>query len=351
MSLDNIRDFLNTISHIPPLIDTIIDYTDNDIVTRYYKFNVNNNLKKTIIKRHTLIYGQIQSGKTQKIIDTIKKHNSYKIILVIQNSLLVLNQYISRFKSENLKLNIIDSSHNKLTNGINIILNNKHRKKYILNVNLNLYILFFDEADLTYKSFKPFYGFKRYYITATPFNMKVQFDNTIEITPPINYYGLNELTVNVYDNDYSNVFQDFIDQKSGILLITTFRLIETMIELSMMLSIKYPNLTFIVLNSTVKQVNNGFVKIIKKQSINKIIDNLQNESHIVFISHRLASRGLSFVSSDYKRHLTHQILKLNTNVVSNIQKTRLCGIYSSNLELKLYVNCLKLFEKTTSYLI
>jgi hypothetical protein len=192
MCLDNIRDFLNNISHIPPLIDSIIEYTDNDIITRYYKFNVNNNLKKMIIKRHNLIYGQIQSGKTQKIIDTIKKHNCYKIILVIQNSLLVLNQYITRFKSEKLKLNIIDSSHNKLTNGINIILNNKHRKKYIMNVNLNLYVLFFDEADLTYKTFKPYLGFKRYYITATPFYMKIDFDNTIEILPPNNYYGLNE---------------------------------------------------------------------------------------------------------------------------------------------------------------
>jgi hypothetical protein len=135
------------------------------------------------------------------------------------------------------------------------------------------------------------------------------------------------------------------------MLITTFQLIETMIDLSVILSLKYPDLTFIVLNSTVKQVNNGSVKIIKKQSINKLIDKFKNQTHFVFIAHRLASRGLSFVSSDYKRHLTHQILKLNTNVVSNIQKTRLCGIYSPNQELKLYVNCLKMFEKTTSYLI
>lgn len=345
MSLNNIFNFLNNVSHIPPIIENIIDYTDNDILTTYFRYNISLKLKKYIMKNDILVYGKVQSGKTNEIINIIYTHNCYKIILVIQNSIMVLNQYITRFNSCNLQVNVIDSNNTKINNGINIILNNKHRRKFLSNKNLKSFIFLFDEADLTCNYYNLSIGFKRYYITATPFNMKIPFDKIIHINEPFNYYGLDKLQIDYFDLDYSNVFNDFLNQPSGILLISHHILIEDMLNSALQLSLIYPNITFITLNSVVNKITNGSVKKLKKQSINKIIDSFNTTSHLVFISHRLSCRGLSYVNSSFTRNITHQILYLSNNISNNIQKLRICGIYKNNPTLKLYINSFDLFKK------
>jgi len=345
MSLNNIFNFLNNVSHIPPIIENIIDYTDNDILTKYFRYNISLKLKKYIMKNDILVYGKVQSGKTNEIINIMYTHNCYKIILVIQNSIMVLNQYITRLNSCKLQVNIIDSNNTKINNGINIILNNKHRRKFLSNTNLKSFIFIFDEADLTCNSYNLSIGFKRYYITATPFNMKIQFDKIINVKEDLNYYGIDKLQVDYFDFNYSNVFDDFLKQPSGILLISHYILIEDMINSALHLSLIYPNLTFITLNSDINKIINGSIKKIKKQSINKIIDSFNNTSHLVFISHRLSCRGLSYVNSNFTRHITHQILYLSNNICNNIQKLRICGNYKNNPILKLYINNFYIYEK------
>jgi hypothetical protein len=78
-------------------------------------------------------------------------------------------------------------------------------------------------------------------------------------------------------------------------------------------------------------------KIIKQKSINKIIDSLNQYSHIIIIADRCANRGLSFTSSDYSRHLTHQIASIKSTVNTFVQSLRLCGKYSNKPNLNLYI--------------
>jgi hypothetical protein len=79
---------------------------------------------------------------------------------------------------------------------------------------------------------------------------------------------------------------------------------------------------------------------IKGGMISEVLQSLKDKkvSHpIIIFAGDLSGRGLSYVSSDYKWHLTHQRL-----IVSNtcpepelIQKVRLCGVYSDDRPLRL----------------
>jgi hypothetical protein len=79
------------------------------------------------------------------------------------------------------------------------------------------------------------------------------------------------------------------------------------------------------------------IKNIKEKTISKIIDSLKEHKHIIFIANRLSNRGLSYVSSDYTIHLTHQITKVKTSVSSFLQSLRILGIYQDNKRLTLTI--------------
>ena len=63
-----------------------------------------------------------------------------------------------------------------------------------------------------------------------------------------------------------------------------------------------------------------------------------NHSHISIISGHLASRGISFVSTDYSLHLTDQYLYAakNTHGENLLQSLRILGCYSDNIPLTLW---------------
>jgi hypothetical protein len=104
------------------------------------------------------------------------------------------------------------------------------------------------------------------------------------------------------------------------------------------LSKLHPTVPIVLLMSNKKLFLNGKVKILRNISINKIIDNLSNNNHIIFIANRLSNRGLSYVSSDYKRHLTHQITKVKAKTTNFLQSLRILGIYQNKPKLTLVIN-------------
>jgi hypothetical protein len=81
-----------------------------------------------------------------------------------------------------------------------------------------------------------------------------------------------------------------------------------------------------------------------KLSINNILQYIKDEirevGNIVIASGRLASRGINFTSTDYKWHLTHQVLymsKMSTNQ-DLVQSIRLCGCYNDDIPLTLFTS-------------
>ena len=114
----------------------------------------------------------------------------------------------------------------------------------------------------------------------------------------------------------------------------------------------YSHIPIVVLNSYKYLYLNKKITYCKHKSVNKLIDSLNKHSHIIIIADRCANRGLSFTSSDYSRHLTHQIINIKNNVTGFLQSLRIFGIYKPEITLKIYIDDKqqKLFEKYVKFI-
>lgn len=334
------------------LMDKIVLYTSDlcvaDTLQPYITQYVYDKFEKNI-----LIYGQVQGGKTKEIVNILKssKYNNINKVLVVQNSLLVLRQYISRLRGEGIAFQVVDRYTTELKTNVLIVLNNKYRYAYFSKLITDKYILLLDEADQTYKNC-PLTAYKTFHITATPFYPKkagIMFDKIIEVETHKNYYGLNKLQVEEVV-DVEAAVNDFMKTKTGMMLINKYSYIEEMQHCARTLSRKYTLVPVVLLTTEKIMFLNGKHHKIGTKPISKVIDALDGYPHVVFIANRLSNRGLSYVSSDYKRHLTHQVTKIRTYVNSFIQSLRILGIYTDSPQLKLYVDSEERFEKHKNYI-
>jgi len=83
----------------------------------------------------------------------------------------------------------------------------------------------------------------------------------------------------------------------------------------------------------------------KKISINEALQRIKDLNdyeikYIAIIAGNLASRGLSYVSTDYGWHLTHELLNCSSNTTGTIitQACRLCGCYSDDIPLEMFTS-------------
>ena len=304
------------------------------------------------IEKNILIYGDVQGGKTNEIIKYINENETRQKILIIQNSLLVLKQYEQRFKLSNIDYQVVDKNTKMINKKLVLILNNKHRYNYFKKIEPLHYILMLDESDQTINacSIKKSKSVRKtVYITATPYN-KTLYDRCIKVPENANYYGINDLnlTLNSADDNVASV-EKFLETKTGIMLINKYSYVGQMTHWAKKLSEEFKDVPVVLLTSEKIKYLSAKKKYIKQKSISKIIDSLKDHSHIIFIANRLSNRGLSYVSSDYTRHITCQITKIKANVSSFLQSLRILGIYNSkdpqNLELIIDDHEEKLFEK------
>jgi hypothetical protein len=316
-----------------------------DIFKKYISKYVYDKMEKNI-----LIFGDVQSGKTKEIINYIKKEKDEYKVLVLQNSLLVLKQYISRFKSENIKFQIISKNTKEIKEKLIIIINNAHRYQYFQHFNLKKYILMIDEADMCINSC-PLEGYKNVHITATPYNFKskktIHYDREITVQKSKNYYDFNRLTM-IINDDVTDIVRNFLTTNNGMMLINRYNTVLEMNLCALNLSARFHSTPIIVLSSQkTYYLNFERVQLKQKDSVSNIIDSFKDHKHIIFIANRLANRGVSFVSSDYKRHLTHQITKVKSNLANYIQSVRLLGVYEDNPNLSLYItsDCPQMINK------
>lgn len=321
------------------ILDQIVlesnDFTVASTLRQYISEYVYDYTVKTV-----LIYGDVQGGKTKEIVKVLKSKyygNNLKV-LVIQNSLLVLKQYVNRLQSEGVEFQVITKDTKVINSKTVIVMGNSYRYKYFRLLCKSKYILIMDEADLVVKTC-PLEGYKTYFVTATPYTLiaKVEFNEIINVERNSDYYGINEVKTMKYTSA-KDVLLDFLNEKQGMMLITTYTAVSDMHEQAAMISESHKKVPVIVLSSLKMMYIGGRVlPLPKSASVTSIIDNLCGYSHVVFIAHRLASRGLSYTSSDYKRHLTHQVAKVQLDVTRFLQSLRLLGVYSFDEKLKLYI--------------
>ena len=305
-------------------------------------------------KRRILIYGQVQSGKTAAILEAIQKpvYDKLQKIIVIQNSLLVLNQYQQRLKDAGITYQVIKKNTRNLASDVLILMNNKARyAKYCKLTASNTatppkYVLFMDECDSYYKGTHPLAknAVHEYYITATPRNkqyMTPGFFHTVERIPASSEYkGMHHIDIEYSDSPVISVVEKFTREiPTGMLLINAYRYIAEMECVGRMLSYHYEEIPIVLLNSERKIFYRGKTMVLKYMSIAAIIDRLKSLPHVIFISNRMSLRGLSYCSSDYTRHLTHQYSNFSDGITitNSLQRMRLLGKYGDDTPLKLIV--------------
>lgn len=330
-------------------------------------------------KYKKLIYGEVQSGKTAKIIEELRMANSvsFPSILVIQNSLLVLKQYVNRLTEAGIDFQVLDSKTKKIEKPVVVLMNNVYRnKKYVsLSDKPENYRVVLDESDLTIKNLTienniVENSYSEVHVTATPFISKYKnyFDKIEKINKTSEYFGIDKVDVKVVPcevknkidvYDYKYVVNDFIKTPTGILFINHLRCIDKMVSCANIISNMFTTIPVIVMTSEKMVFINGQMKSHYMNNVSKLLDKYENHKHIIIIANRLANRGLSYTNSTYTRHLTHQLSYINCkskNIIKSkithfLQRCRMFGKYTDEPRLTMYLssNCVEKFEKYREY--
>jgi len=286
-----------------------------------------------------LIYGEIQSGKTEKIINEARR-SKLPVLLIVQNSQLVRQQYKMRFDKAGVPLQVVRKSTTALTERVVVLMNNKNQMaKYMALNPPKTYTIILDESDLT--QFHPLRANAsvEIHVTATPFRYRPStFDEIQFVDKHPNYYGLDKVLLKPIPSviDYLAIAREFRASR-GILLINTFTRIEQMKTVAMNLSSAHPTVPVILLTTDKGVYTNRVFARIRGNSLNRILDLYAAESHVIIVANRMATRGISFTNSDHTTHITHQVSNPNT-ITGFLQKCRILGIYPNLPQLTLYVD-------------
>ena len=331
------------------IVSKIVQYTGDRIVLWILRKYMNPAEYNEILlnKRRILIYGQVQSGKTAAILAAMQRplYDNLRKIIVIQNSLLVLKQYQQRLDETGLSYQIVNTKTCEITADIVILMNNKMRYTKLQSIALSLqkYILFMDESDSYERGRHPLSvnAIHEYYVTATPQHktyMTPGFFHTVErVAATSSYKGLHNITVEYNDTSVISIVDQFLREiNTGMLLINAYRYISEMESVGYLLMDTFAELPIVILNTERKLLYKGKTYRLN-MAISEIIDFLKKNPHIVFIANRMSLRGLSYCSSDYSRHLTHQYsnFKDGITITNSLQRMRLLGKYVDDVPLKL----------------
>lgn len=317
---------------------------------------------------NTLLYGQVQSGKTGKIMDYIQSYRPGELkVLVLQNSRFMLSQYTNTFNKLGIKF--LEINHKNATNPLTdeqviITIHNKFRVEYVNEFleNNNIkkdYGLILDESDQYIQSIRRTRLFKNaknvLHVTATPFiftrdfNNDLSIDNVVEIKPKDNYVGIDKVEIRqiahykpkTTDNNYVNnlarwntdrivkilciINEDFIINSTGFMLINCFRFVKEMVEAGGIISNAYYNVPVIIASTRKCVIINGVVTNIKAKSMQEMVDRYRGYEHIIVIANRMSNRGVNYTDSTYSRNITHQIAVCSGTYATFLQKCRIFG--------------------------
>jgi hypothetical protein len=315
------------------LVDYVVELSNSYYVANALQGIISDSIMKRF-ERTLLIYGKVQSGKTRAIMKTLQATPGLRV-LVIQNSLLVLKQYMQRLQDAGINAQVIGTDTTSITSELVVVLANCHRYAHFKRlVDHDNYTLILDEADLTSRRC-PLRGTKTYFVTATP--ERLHYDNRMWVKTDPQYYGLDRIDTKVVRDEYAAV-DKFLCGAPGMMLVNNRYKVTEMQEFAKEVSLKHPGVPIVMLSSIRSIYSGGVPKPVHhlNKTISLIIDSLKNYPHVIFVAHRLSSRGLSYTSSDYSRHLTCQYTKAR-NCTSFYQSLRLLGIYRDEPTLQVYV--------------
>ena len=222
--------------------------------------------------------------------------------------------------------------------------------------------------------------------TATPvavFTTEKTVNKFVKMSPGKNYHGIESLNVEFVDNFVTNdprsdtatinkIYNTLLNKTKAVVLHNVTKKRKNHTALLNFISGLFPTFTYIIYNgdgikvvcknrepipfTNPRNINRYGQNILRyhlltdfhffeNYSISEVLqllvdDPFYSHTHISIISGNLASRGVSFVSSDYSLHLTDQYFNpgAQTHGESYLQSLRILGCYRDNLDLTLWCN-------------
>lgn len=223
--------------------------------------------------------------------------------------------------------------------------------------------------------------------TATPvalFTSQPQIGKIIKLKPNTNYRGIDSLNIEFVDNFVTNdprsdiatinkIYTTLSSKDHCVLLHSVTKKRKNHTNLMNFISQLFPSFTYIIYNGdgiivlcknrilqpfkNTRSVNKYGQNILKYHLLKEGIHRFENFSiaevlqilvddpyyrhtHISIISGHLASRGVSFVSTDYTLHLTDQyyVAGTTTHGENYLQSLRILGCYRDDIPLTLWCN-------------
>lgn len=311
---------------------------------------------------NTLLYGEVQSGKTGMIMRYIKHYPITTLkVLIVQNSLSMLSQYKNVLEKLNIPFCCISKKNAEniyLNEKVIIVMYNKFRMKALsrfINKNkLKNYSLVLDESDQYYRKIMKqqicLEAKHILHVTATPFIYRRIniIDDVVKIKPTQNYVGIHkinivEISIVFEENEslFSVKLKKFKETKDivanfitapvgGMMLINWAYRVNDMRLIGSKLAESYPNVPIIVLTTSTQIYHNKTIVHIKVKNVQSLIEKFNTNSHIIIIANRYSSRGLNYTNNNYTRFITHQVSFENKNITNFIQKCRILGNRSSD---------------------
>ena len=224
--------------------------------------------------------------------------------------------------------------------------------------------------------------------TATPiavFTTQREMTKVIKLKPNKRYHGVESLNIEFVNNFITNdprsdietinqIYSSLLQKKSAVLLHSVTKKRKNHLSLMLFTANLFPTFTYIIYNGDGIQVlcknrepehfaknrsvnrygqninkyhllkkNNIFIHFFENYSISEVLQLLVNDpfydhTHVSIISGYLASRGVSFVSSDYSIHLTDQYFNAGrqTHGENYLQSLRILGCYNDTTPLTLW---------------
>lgn len=316
----------------------------------------------TYTKENILLSGSVQSGKTHELLCycwwSIYITNRHVIFLTrnIKSDILQLRERIDMFNTSIVKDERFFIKDERITI---ILANNYQIDKVYKIIKDRKYNLCIDECDLCIKSFdnssKMETSFKdlkanaKHIVGATATGFAtLALDKTIssvfKLENPLNYYSINDINIKIVDGSSRKIFLDIYShlmKKSNFFIlhnVSRYTVDHDIIALA--INNMFPEIVTIIFNwkGTVVKINADEYRYTRSVPLSRILQSLKKYKYISIISGDLASRGLSFVSDDFKLHLTDQYFdpSLFTHGEKLIQGLRILGKYNDLPKLTLW---------------
>jgi len=389
--------------------DSMCESALEDLTYKDFLYEKCPELEKINLKeKYILIKGHIQSGKTNFMICASALFISlgYSVVHLIRDRTSDREQLYERLINFNRDLHIIKNAgtygSNKVPQ-IYLALSNKSSVSKVFNiVNKSLfpYILFIDEVDYVdssetkkVKKYDIIQEMKKnasctFGVSATIMDQLGKEDisskNIILLNKNSAYKGIDTIqlieinkkckytgTINddLFKQDiellsFINNFSErqpteyLFEKYPNICLINICRTKGPYLKVQEHLGNSHPNLATIVYNGDGISFRQGNTEFKEKITISSFLQKLKDEGgvnnypNIMIFAGDLAGRCVSFVSEDYKWHLTDQRLLISSSCDEPdlIQKIRLCGVYNDDLPLRLYTTKKTIDDLRKAYL-